>query len=237
MRHSGYRQTKPDNPPPGIAAVREHEKARVYIESADRYLEGIGYTEHGFRHCGIVSAMARDILSTLGFGERDVELAAVAGFLHDMGNMAGREHHHIIGPLLAKEIMEDVGFDLREITRVMAAIVLHEEHGEADDVIRYDPVAAALLIADKSDVHRSRVRAKSDIGGDIHDRVNYAATRSSLQVDAKEKTISLSLVIDTRISQVMEYFEIFLGRMSSCRKAARALGCEFQIFINDTRLA
>ncbi|GAB4389123.1 MAG: HD domain-containing protein [Thermodesulfovibrionales bacterium] len=218
---------------PGILALRKYEKARVYIEMADRYLESIGYTEHGFRHCDIVSRTAENILRALSFDQRASELAAIAGYLHDVGNMAGRSQHHRTGALLAKELMEDLGFDLREIGRVMAAIVIHEE----DEGVRPDPIAAALLIADKSDVHRSRVRNPSMLTEDIHDRVNYAATESDLSVEAENKLITLSLVIDTRISQVIEYFEIFLTRMSACRKAAASLGCEFQLYINQSRMA
>jgi putative nucleotidyltransferase with HDIG domain len=201
---------------------------------ADRYLESIGYTEHGLRHCGIVSKTAEKILKELSFDNRDSELAAVAGFLHDIGNMAGRDQHHRVGALLAKEVLEELGFDLREIGRVMAAIILHEED---EGVIKPDPVSAALLIADKSDVHRSRVRNQLMLKEDIHDRVNYAVTESDLNIDPAGKVIKLTLVIDTRISQVIEYFQIFLTRMSACQKAAQALGAEFQLFINDSRMA
>jgi putative nucleotidyltransferase with HDIG domain len=216
-----------------VEKVRGYQKARVFVELADKYLESIGYTEHGFRHCDIVSRTAQNILSSLAYAPKDIELAAVAGFLHDIGNMAGRNQHHRTGALLAKELLEELGFDLRDIGRVMAAIVIHEE----DEGVNPEPVAAALLIADKSDVHRSRVRNPSMLTEDIHDRVNYAATESDLAVEADKKLITLSLVIDTRISQVIEYFEIFLTRMSACRKAARALECEFQLFINNNRMA
>jgi putative nucleotidyltransferase with HDIG domain len=201
---------------------------------ADRYLESIGYTEHGYRHCDIVSKTAHKLLKSLSFDDRVAELAAVAGLLHDIGNMAGREQHHRFGALLAKEILDELGFGLRETGRVMAAIIMHEED---EGVINPDPVASAILIADKSDVHRSRVRTTSMLSEDIHDRVNFAATESDLTVDAENKLINLSLVIDTRISPVIEYFEIFLDRMTSCRKAARSLGCEFQLFINGSRMA
>jgi putative nucleotidyltransferase with HDIG domain len=201
---------------------------------ADRYLEAIGYTEHGLRHSDIVSRTAQKILKSLSFDGRDAELAAVAGFLHDIGNMAGRDQHHRVGALLAKEVLEELGFDLREIGRVMSAIILHEED---EGVVKPDPVSAALLIADKSDVHRSRVRNPLMLKEDIHDRVNYAATESELAIDPASKLIRLGLVIDTRISQVIEYFQIFLSRMSACRKAAKALGVEFQLFINDSRMA
>lgn len=216
-----------------VQTLRDNEKARLYIEMADEYLESIGYTEHGFRHCDIVSKTACDILKKLSFDLKDAELAAVAGFLHDIGNMVGRNQHHRTGALLAKEVLEELGFELRDIGKVMAAIIIHEE----DEGVTPDPVAAALLIADKSDVHRSRVRNPSMLGDDIHDRVNFAVTESELSVEPEKRLITLSLVIDTRISQVIEYFEIFLSRISACRKAAKALGCEFQLFINDSRMA
>jgi len=219
---------------PSFEALRDYEKARLYIELADRYLESIGYTEHGWRHCDIVARTAQKILASLSHEPRQAELAAVAGFLHDIGNMAGRTNHHHYGAILAKELMDEVGFDLRETGRVMAAIVIHEEN---EGQMNPDPVAAALLIADKSDVHRSRVRSTSMLEEDIHDRVNYAATESDLAVDAERRLITLSLTIDTRISQVIEYFEIFLSRMTACRKAAAALGCEFHLYINRNRLA
>ncbi len=233
MRQSGARPTKADGRPDS-ETVRKYEKANIYIEMADRYLDSIGYTEHGFRHCDIVSSTARKVLTDLSYDPHDAELAAVAGFLHDIGNMAGRDQHHRIGALFAKEIMEELGFDLHDIGRVMTAIITHEQD---EGVVKHDPVSAALVIADKSDVHRSRVRTVTTITEDIHDRVNFAATESDLSVDAAGRTITLRLTIDTKISQVIEYFEIFLSRMGACRKAARALGCEFQLYVNDTRLA
>lgn len=201
---------------------------------ADKYLEAIGYTEHGHRHCGIVSHTAQRILLSLKYDARKAELASIAGLLHDIGNMAGRDFHHRLGSLLAKDLLEELGFDLPEVGMVMTAIIMHEED---EGMVKPDPIASALLIADKSDVHRSRVRAKGDVSGDIHDRVNYAATEGELIVVAENKTINLSLIIDTRISPVIEYFEIFLSRMVACRKAARALDCEFQLFINEHRMA
>lgn len=228
MLRSGLQPKKID-----ITALRNHPKTRFYIDMADRYLESIGYTEHGQRHAEIVSATARDILKSLSYPEKDIELAMAAGLLHDIGNMLGRSQHHKMGALLAKEILEDLGFELMDIGRVMMAIILHEE----DEGAIPDPVAAALLIADKSDVHRSRVRNPSSLSDDIHDRVNFAATESDLAVEPEKRLITLSVVIDTRISQVIEYFEIFLSRMTACRRAAKVLDCEFQLFINNTRMA
>lgn len=233
MQRSGLLRKKTDRTKPFIELLRANDKARLYIEMADRYLETIGYTEHGFRHSDIVSHTAQHILTTLSHAPEEAELAAVAGFLHDIGNLLGRNQHHRMGALLAKELLEEMGLPLRDIGKVMSAIVFHEE----DEGMLPDPVAAAILIADKSDVHRSRVRNPSMLREDIHDRVNYAATESELEVEPQGKLITLSLVIDTRISPVIEYFEIFLSRMTACRKAARALGCEFQLYINESRMA
>lgn len=221
------------DPPPDIEVLRRNERARHYIEAADRYLEAIGYTEHGFRHCEIVSRTASNILRELGEGERPASLAAAAGFLHDIGNLLGRDNHHRSGALLAKEVLEAEGYDLPDIITIMQAIIIHEE----DEGVVPDGVAAALLIADKSDVHRSRVRNPSHVTDDIHDRVNYAVTDSALSVQPAERLVALDLTIDTRISPVIEYFEIFLGRMTGCRRAARVLGCEFNLTINTTRMA
>lgn len=200
---------------------------------ADKYLEIIGYTEHGLRHTDIVSKAAYNILKKLSFSESEAELTAAAGFLHDIGNMLGRSNHHKMGAILAKEVLEELGYDLRDIIRAMRSIVMHEE----DEGVIPDAIAAALVLADKADVHRSRVRNPAMVTEDIHDRVNYAATESELSIEPDKKLIILSLVIDTRISQVIEYFEIFLSRMAACRKAARVLNCEFQLYINNTRMA
>ncbi|MDO8746879.1 MAG: HD domain-containing protein [Thermodesulfovibrionales bacterium] len=216
-----------------LSALHNNEKARLYIEMADKYLEVIGYTEHGLRHTDIVSKAAYNILKKLSFSESEAELAAAAGFLHDIGNMLGRSNHHKMGAILAKEVLEELGYDLRDIIRAIRAIGMHEE----DEGVIPDAIAAALMLADKADVHRSRVRNPDMVKEDIHDRVNYAATESELSIDADKKLIMLSLVIDTRISQVIEYFEIFLSRMAACRKAAMVLNCEFQLYINNTRMA
>jgi metal-dependent HD superfamily phosphatase/phosphodiesterase len=216
-----------------VESVLDNERAGLYIELADRYLNALGYTEHGMRHVKIVASSGYMILKRLGFPEAEAELAALAGLLHDVGNMLGRHEHHRVGALLAKEVLEELGYPLRDVGTVMMAIMTHED---PEGVIPGD-VAAALLIADKADVHRSRVRKISDIKGDIHDRVNYAVAESDLQVDQESRIIKLNLEIDTRISQVIEYFEIFLQRMKGCRLAAGALRAEFRLFINDIRMA
>lgn len=213
--------------------IKEDARVNLYIEGADRHLEAIGYTEHNIRHATKVSETSQYILRELNYPEREVVLSAVAGYLHDIGNFLGRQNHDQIGAILSKDILDDFYVDIGDAIRIMAAIGLHE----SEDIEIYDPVSAALLIADKADVHRSRVRNPSMVGIDIHDRVNYAATESMLTVDAEAKTIILSLTIDTDVSQVIEYFEIFLSRMILCKKAAQALNCEFQLYINNTRMA
>jgi hypothetical protein len=185
------------------------------------------------RHAGIVSRTARRILADLGYPARDADLAACAGLLHDIGNMTGRDQHHRFGALIARELMESLAFPAEEIGRVMTAIIMHESD---EGALRPDPVSAALLIADKSDVHRSRVRTTLMLKEDIHDRVNFAATESDLLVEPEGRDIRLMIEIDTRIAPVIEYFEIFLTRMSACRKAAIALDAEFQLHINSHRL-
>lgn len=232
MQPLGLRQRKTDTAR-RIDALRRNPRALAYIKSADKYLEAIGYTEHGFRHCDIVSKSAFHTLSALNYSDDVAALAEAAGFLHDIGNMLGRRNHHRMGALLAKEILEEEGYDLESVVKVMRAIIIHEE----DEGVVPDEICAALIIADKSDVHRSRVRNPLMVTEDIHDRVNYAATESELSVRPEERLISLTLTIDTRISQVIEYFEIFLERMTACRRAARVLGCEFNLFINTIRMA
>ncbi|MBA3071786.1 MAG: HD domain-containing protein, partial [Nitrospirae bacterium] len=178
---------------PDLSALHNNKKARLYIEMADKYLEIIGYTEHGLRHTDIVSKAAYNILKKLSFSESEAELAAAAGFLHDIGNMLGRSNHHKMGAILAKEVLEELGYDPRDIIRAMRAIVMHEE----DEGVIPDAIAAALILADKADVHRSRVRNPAMVTEDIHDRVNYAATESELSIEPDKKFIILSLVIDT----------------------------------------
>lgn len=226
--------------PEFMERLRQSERARQYITSADRYLEAIGYTEHGFRHAGIVSNTAYKILKELGYPEEEAILAQIAGYLHDIGNMLGRHHHNRISALLAKDVLEELNLGLPETTRVMMAIIGHEED---EGAMVPDPVGAALLIADKSDVHRSRVRNPSSVSEDIHDRVNFAATHSELLIkrnngsEGEVGTIILMVTIDTRISQVIDYFEIFLSRMNASRRAARILNCNFHLYINNTRMA
>ena len=215
-----------------LSAIMSNETIRSYVEQSDKYLEAAGYTEHGLRHAEFTAQMAGEIITCLGYPQRDAELASIVGFLHDIGNFMGRESHGVAGALLVQPILLSLGMSQLEVACIMGAIANHED----EKLTPADSISAAVVIADKADVHRSRVRSPKFIDFDVHDRVNYAATDSELKVDPEEKTITLCLSIDTEMSPVMEYFEIFLSRMVSCQKAAKVLGCKFQLIINNTRL-
>lgn len=215
-----------------LEMVRADPYIVAYIKRADEQMGVLGYTEHGERHATLVSRIAYNILSRLGYPERTADLAAVAGYLHDTGNLLHRHNHPLTGAILAMEELRRLDMDPGELAIVMGAIGNHEE--DAGDPV--SDVSAAVIIADKSDVHRSRVRNPNTLAFDIHDRVNYAAQRSFVRVDNDHKTISLELDIDTSISQVMEYFEIFLSRMLISRRAANFLGCNFELIINKVKL-
>ena len=215
-----------------LANVQEHEGVQTFIALADRHLGELGYTEHGFRHAGLVANIAYNVLQRLEFDERVSELGAVAGYLHDMGNFVSRTMHSQTGAAITYDILRDLGMTYAEIGVIMAAIGNHEE--EFGNPV--NPVGAALIVADKSDVHRSRVRIKDPKLFDIHDRVNHAVEHSFLRVDSTARTLTLELTIDTELAGVMEYFEIFLSRMIMCRRAGEYLECEFKIDINGTKL-
>lgn len=199
------------------------------IGAADAYLNTIGYTDHGLGHVGRVSNRAYQLLKKLGCSARECELSAIAAFLHDIGNVVHRVGHPAHSALMAFQLLRDRGMLTEEIAVVMGAIANHDD--QIGDPISHP--SAALNIADKSDVLRSRVRNPQLISFDIHDRVNYAAKKSELQVDKDQHLISLHLEIDTNISQVMEYFEIFMSRMRMCRHSANFLNCDFRLVIND----
>jgi len=214
-------------------AIRADERVRTWIRSANQQTGAIGYTEHGERHALTTADGARFILKALGHDARRCEIAAVAAYLHDIGNVVTRHMHAQTGALLAKDILSDLGFTLEEVATVMGAVANHEESEGGQPV---SAVSAAVIIADKSDVHRSRVRNPKTTSFDIHDRVNYAATSAEIKVSRRDKRITLQLAVDTSVSPLMEYFEIFLSRMSLSRKAAEFLHCAFALVINDTRL-
>ena len=216
-----------------LEQVREHPHVQHYIRAANRHLKLLGFTEHGERHVKLVSSIASNVLSHLSFSERQVELAAIAGFLHDIGNVVNRSAHGQIGALMAKDILLDLGMNIGEIALIMGAIGNHEEaRGHATS-----PIAAALILADKADVHRSRVQdPNTDSNFDIPDRVNYAVTESFLRVEPDKCRITLELAIDTNIASVMDYFEISLARMVMCRTASEFLGCTFRLDVNEQHL-
>lgn len=212
--------------------IKRHPFVEAFIAQADANLAALGYTEHGKRHVGLVSTIARNLLLSLGYPERTAELAAIAAYVHDIGNSVSRVHHGPIAALLIAPILREMQMPADEIAQVLSAIGNHEE--ETGHPV--NAVAAALILADKSDVHRTRTRQKELVAFDIHDRVNYAAVKSSLDVNAAERIIRLSVIIETDICPIMEYFEIFLQRMLMCRRAAEFLDCEFRLDINDTHL-
>jgi len=215
-----------------LEQISGHEGVQTFISLADRYLGEIGYTEHGFRHAGLVSKISYNVLHRLGYQDRMAELGAIAGYLHDMGNFVCRSMHSQTGSVLTYDILKEIGMSYKEIGIILGAIGNHEE----EFGLPVNPVGAALIVADKSDVHRSRVRVKDHTIFDIHDRVNYAVERSFLRVDEGARTLTLELGIDTELAGVMEYFEIFLSRMIMCKRAAEHLECEFKIDINGTKL-
>lgn len=214
--------------PRTLRDVRRDSRVRVYIAKGNEQMQAIGYTEHGHRHAGIVATIARSILIALHHEERTAELAAIAGYLHDIGCVINRKGHVEAGALISFTILSDLGMEPLEIAEVIGAVGNHEEpYGEP-----INAVAAAVIIADKSDVHHSRVQNTSPKDYDIHDRVNGSVRKSFLHVDPDIKQIRLALDIDTEIASVMEYFEIFITRMTLCRKAAAKLGCSYRVSIN-----
>ncbi len=212
--------------------LRKDEEILSYINSANDVLGAIGYTEHGLAHAVKTGTDASRILESLGYGERECELAKIAGLLHDIGNTVNRCDHAQNGAFLAFELLRARKFPVNEVIAITTAIGHHDEKTAAP----VTPVASALILADKSDVRTTRVRNKSTVYTDIHDRVNYAVFGSKLDINKDNKVIILTLNIDTLVCPVMEYFEIFLDRMVLCKKSAAFLGCDFELIINDTRL-
>ena len=213
-------------------ALRQDENIRMYITRADESLIAQGFTEHSFAHVTRVAEKAGEILTLLGYDAHTVEMARIAGYLHDIGNLINRCDHSQSGALMAFRRLEERGMSAADISLVAAAIGNHDD----GTGVPVNPVAAALILADKTDVRRSRVRNAELSTFDIHDRVNYSVVRSSLQVNEVRSVMTLYLDIDSSISPVMDYFEIFLGRMVMCRKAAESLGCTFRLIINDQQL-
>ena len=212
--------------------IRRNDAIRTYISQADASLIALGYTEHSFAHVGRVAAFSGYILETLGYPARMVELAKIAGYLHDIGNLVNRVEHSQSGAVMAFRILDNMGFPADEISLIVTAIGNHDE----GTGVPVNPLAAALILADKSDVRRSRVRAKDPTQFDIHDRVNYSVTESQLTINEDHTTVNLKLTVDTQFGSVMDYFEIFMGRMLLCRKAAEKLGMQFKLMINNQQL-
>ena len=212
--------------------IKSNEDIKTYITKADESLKALGYTEHSFAHVGKVSEDAAYILEALGYDERTVELTRIAGYLHDIGNLVNRVDHSQSGAVMAFRILDNLGMPADEIATIVTAIGNHDE----GTGVPVNAVAAALIIADKSDVRRTRVR-NSDISAfDIHDRVNYSVEKSALSISADKKRVILELTIDSSISAVMDYFTIFLGRMQMSKHAAKALGVDFSLVINGQEL-
>ena len=216
--------------------VKSSAEISTYIKKGNDLLGVMGFTEHGFAHAGTVSGKAAEILEALDYPERVVELAKIAGHIHDIGNCVNRHDHAQSGAVMAFRILDRMGFDAEELADIVGAIGNHDE-GTGTAV---SPISAALILADKSDVRRSRVRYKNrkavNLSTDIHDRVNYAVHKSDLKLNAEKTSITLELEIDTEISAVMEYFEIFLTRMMMCRNAAAFLNLSFELNINNIKL-
>ncbi|MGN1127493.1 MAG: HD domain-containing protein [Candidatus Flemingiibacterium sp.] len=211
-----------------IEQVKSSEAIRTYIEKEDESLRALGFTEHSFPHVGKVSKTARNILLKLDYSEREAELAEIAGYLHDIGNIVNRTDHAQSGAVMAFRILDNMGADPADIATIITAIGNHDE-GTA---VAVNPITAALILADKTDVRASRVRNSDIATFDIHDRVNYSVKRADLDISPERHEIELKLQIDTDFCSVMDYFEIFLNRMILCRKAAERLGLRFRLSVN-----
>lgn len=210
--------------------IKKSEEVRAYIQKADESLLSLGFTEHSFAHVTKVAELAGQILTILGYSEHEVELAKISGYLHDIGNVINRIDHAQSGAVMAFRILDKMDMDPDDIATVVTAIGNHDE----STAYPVNPIAAALIIADKTDVRRSRVRNRSTIQFDIHDRVNYSVTSSKVIVTKEE--VCLDISIDTHVCELMEYFEIFLGRMMLCKKAAEALNIKFSLIINNQKM-
>ena len=212
--------------------IRQNEAVNTYIRQADAALATLGFTEHSFAHVTLVAEKAGYILQTLGYPERTVELAKIAGYLHDIGNLINLVDHSQSGAIMAFRILDHLKFDPEEIAIIVSAIGNHDE----GTGVPVSPVAAALILADKSDVRRNRVHNTDPSTFDIHDRVNYSVTKAELKINEAHTLIKLKLTVDTHFSSVMDYFEIFMQRMLLCRKAAETLGLQFKLMINEQQL-
>ena len=212
--------------------VKKSDAIRTYIQRADESLVSLGFTEHSFAHVVHVAETAGYILATLGYDDRTIELSKIAGYLHDIGNLVNRKDHSQSGAVMAWSILNDMGCDPGEIATIVTAIGNHDE----GTGVPVNAVAASLILADKADVRRSRVRNKDIATFDIHDRVNYSVKKSVLKINEEKTLVKLKLTVDTQFGSVMDYFEIFMNRMILCRKAAEKLGLQFKLMINEQQL-
>ncbi|MEF2836373.1 MAG: HD domain-containing protein [Oscillospiraceae bacterium] len=212
--------------------ITNSEAIKTYIIRADESLGALGYTEHSFAHVMHVEETAGYILETMGYEERTVELAKIAGYLHDIGNLVNRKDHSQSGAVMAWSILNDMGCDPAEVATIVTAIGNHDE----GTGVPVNAVAAAMILADKADVRRSRVRNTDMSTFDIHDRVNYSVKKSALKINEDKTIVKLKLTVDTKFGSVMDYFEIFMQRMILCRKAAEKLGLQFKLIINEQQL-
>lgn len=211
--------------------VKNNQEIRTYVKRADDVLRVIGYTEHSFAHVEYAANQAKNIMLTLGYPERDADLAWMAGYMHDIGNVVNRDDHAQSGAVMSFRLLDKMGMPADEVATIVSAIGNHDE----ETAYPVNPVAAALILADKCDVRRTRVRNQDIQMFDIHDRVNYAVERSVLSLP-DNRTARLELKIDTEIAPVMTYFEIFMGRMLLCTKAADVLGTKFELIINGQKI-
>lgn len=212
--------------------IKKNEKISMYVKMADKSLASLGYTEHSFAHVGVVAENAGYILATLGYSSHETELARIAGYMHDIGNVVNRINHSQSGAIIAFRLLDNLGMDAADASEIVMAIGNHDE-GTGTPV---SSIAAALIIADKADVRRSRVRNQDEATFDIHDRVNYSVKESELKINKEHTLIKLKLSIDTHYCSVMDFFEIFMERMVLCRAAAEKLGLRFKLIINEQQL-
>ena len=212
--------------------IKNNAAIRTYIEAADKSLTALGYTEHSFAHVGKVSACAGKILEVQGYDAHTVELAKIAGLMHDIGNLVNRDDHSQSGAIMAFKLLCDLGMEPEDVATVVTAIGNHDE-GTGKPI---SPMAAALIIADKSDVRRSRVQNDNEDTFDAHDKVNYSVTKAELKINENKTLIKLKLSVDTRYGSVMDYFRIFMDRMVLCKTSAAKLGLDFKLIINEQQL-
>ena len=212
--------------------IRNHPEVCALLERGNQNLDVMGFTDHSEAHCLLVAERAAYILRKLDHDDHTQELAKIAGFMHDIGNAINRTHHAELGALLANDILKQTDMPMADRIAVIAAIGQHDESTGAS----MDPISAALILADKTDVRRNRVRTQDTASFDIHDRVNYAVTGSTLKVNVEDKIIALNLQVDERICTMYEYFDIFLNRMLMCRGAAEMLGCQFRLTVNGGKV-